>query len=140
MPPQTDYPWNTSSYELYPQQNQGNNPYPSEQILPSVNSEEILEIPESMESIFPEKIKEMEEMIATLTAAYNSAPPFVPECLEDLAEKERAFMVRPNIIDIKSISIFWVKIHLFTHISSTHILNPLRRSDDAIDLGQDWFR
>ena len=138
--PQTDNHLNTSSYESYPQQNQGNNPYPSEQIPPSVKSKEMLEIPESTESFSPEKIKEMEETIASLTAAYNSAPPFVPEDLEDLAEKERKFMVRPIIIEVKSISIIWVKMHVFPQISSTHVLNWLWRSDDTIDLGQNWFK
>ena len=117
--PQTDYPLNTSSYESYSQQNPGNNPYPSEQMPPSIKSEEILEIPESMESLSPEKIKEMEETIATLTAVYNSAPPFVPKYLEDLAEKERKFMVRPIITEVKSVYIIRVKILMFPHISLT---------------------
>ena len=137
--PQTDYPSNTSSYESFPQQNSGNNPYPSEQIPPSVKSEGILEIPESMESLSPEKIKEMEETIATLTAAYNSAPPFVPEGLEDLAEKERKFMVSPIIIEVKSVSAVRVKIHL-SLTSHQHVLNSLWPSDDTIYLGQNWFR
>ena len=105
-------PLNTSSYESFPQQSSGNNPYPSEQIPPGAKSEEIREKPESMESFSPEKIKEMEETIATLTVAYNSAPPFVPEGLKDLAEKERKFMVSPIVIEAKSVSIVRVKIHL----------------------------
>ena len=135
--PQTDCPSNTSSYESYPQQNQSNKPYLCEQIPPSVKSKEILEIPESMELLSPAKIKEMEETIATLTAAYNKAPPFVPEGLEDLAEKERKFIVS---IEVKPVSTDWAKIHIFSHISSTHVFNSLRCSGNTIDLGQHWLR